>query len=438
MLGAESRIISHLRHTDEKSILSALLGCHIVLCCLSLALVAPAHPDFHIFFDPARLPLAVATVALFAVLAWVFVSVPFSFGYFVGFYFYTMVLGYLWLINFTDFEYNHALAALSAAASAVGFLVPALFVSAPLRQIFSIPPGVFDRFLTLCLGAGAATIALVWSYDFKIVPLSEIYVYRETLKYPVALQYSIGIVSGGLLPFVFGCFVMLRAYKRAALTLALLLCIYPLTLSKLAFFTPAWLFAMAVLSHFLTTRSTAVVSLFVPMLGGVLLVSLLSHEAVFDIVNFRMVAVPSSAMDIYNDFFFGNDLTFFCQINPIKHLFGCPYDQQLAVVMAEKYKLGNFNASLFATEGIASVGPLFAPIPAIACGLVFALANRLSAGLPPRLVLISGAVMPQILLNVPLSTTMLTHGAGLLFLLWYLTPRTGFEPRSTAAPTGQN
>ena len=37
----------------------------------------------------------------------------------------------------------------------------------------------------------------------------------------------------------------------------------------------------------------------------------------------------------------------------------------------------------------------------------------------------------------PLTTVLLTHGAGLLFLLWYVTPRTIFEPlpcvKTTAA-----
>jgi hypothetical protein len=40
--------------------------------------------------------------------------------------------------------------------------------------------------------------------------------------------------------------------------------------------------------------------------------------------------------------------------------------------------------------------------------------------------------LPQILLNVPLSITLLTHGAGFLFLLWYITPRSMFEPDEEA------
>jgi hypothetical protein len=88
---------------------------------------------------------------------------------------------------------------------------------------------------------------------------------------------------------------------------------------------------------------------------------------------------------------------------------------------------GNFNASLFATEGIASVGLLLAPVSVFVCGLVIALGNRLSAGLPPSFILVSGAILPQVLLNVPFSTALLTHGAAFLFLLWYITPRSMFE-----------
>jgi hypothetical protein len=69
---------------------------------------------------------------------------------------------------------------------------------------------------------------------------------------------------------------------------------------------------------------------------------------------------------------------------------------------------------------------MLAPIAAFACGLVLAFGNRLSADLPPNFVLISSAILPHVFLNVPLSTTLLTHGAGLLFLLWYVTPRAMF------------
>jgi hypothetical protein len=63
----------------------------------------------------------------------------------------------------------------------------------------------------------------------------------------------------------------------------------------------------------------------------------------------------------------------------------------------------------------------------LACGLVISLGNRLSSGLPSRFILLSGGVLPQTFLNVPFTTTLLTYGAAILFLLWYVMPRAMFE-----------
>jgi hypothetical protein len=105
--------------------------------------------------------------------------------------------------------------------------------------------------------------------------------------------------------------------------------------------------------------------------------------------------------------------------------------------MQNTYALGNFNASLFATEGIASVGMIFAPLSVFVCGLIIALGNRLSSGLPSRFILISSAILPQLLLNVPFSTVLLTHGLWILFLLWYVMPRTIFEKTDRADAFGE-
>ena len=87
-----------------------------------------------------------------------------------------------------------------------------------------------------------------------------------------------------------------------------------------------------------------------------------------------MIAIPSLAMDYYNEFFFRHDLTHFCQIGFLKSLVTCPYKDPLSVVIYNAFGTGgNFNASLFATEGIASVGPMFAPIAVFAGGLIIGL-----------------------------------------------------------------
>jgi hypothetical protein len=416
--------------------LTFLICSHVVVSCLSLYFVAHfkypglVNPElFHILYDPARLYPAIVAIAAFAPVSALFMFARFSFGYFSGFYFYTMILGYLWLNCFSDLNYDHQFAGLSAAASAITFLVPALFISSPIPQAYTLSEKGLENVLRLILLLSTATIVIAASYNFRVVNLDKIYDFRDTLETPVLVNYLVGIISGALLPFAFACFVLHGAYWRSAAVLLLLLLIYPITLSKTAFFTPAWLVFLAVLSRFFRARTTVVISLLGPVLAGVILNLLLKKLAIpyFSTVNLRMIAIPSNALDVYSDFFSKHDLTYFCQITILKAIMSCPYQDPLSIVMQRAYNLGNFNASLFATEGIASVGQLFAPAAVFVCGLVIALGSRLSAGLPDRFILISSALLPQILLNVPLTVGLLTHGAAVLFLLWYVTPRTIFE-----------
>ncbi len=421
----------------ERFGLSLLICLHVVLCCVTLVCVAQIYPEFHIFYRPDGLPGAVAVIAAFSIVSALFVFAEFSFGYFVGFYIYTMVLGYLWLNRFSEFNYNHQLAGLSAAASGVAFLLPALFIRAPLPRVWTLSQTAFSRLLNGILLLAAVTVAIGASYNFRLVGISDIYAFRDALTFPAILKYLTPTLSSALLPFAFACFVERRDIWRAGAALFLLVSFYPVTLSKLALLTPVWLLLMVLLSRIFELRITVIVSLLVPMAVGVILFILFTSDLApykmtipyFGLVNFRMIAIPSLAMDYYNEFFSRHDLTYFCQIRPLKPFVACPYQEQLSVVIYNAFELGgNFNASLFATEGVASVGPMFAPVAVFAGGLVIALGNRVSAGLPPRFVLVSGAVLVQILPNVPFTVAMFTHGSVILFWLWYVMPRPGGTP----------
>ncbi len=420
-----------------------LLALHIAVCCLSLFYVAGYYVELEIVnFDRARLHMAVLSVAPFAVVSALFAFRRFSFGYVLGFYFYTIILGYFWLATFSKFAYDHTFASISLFVSALAFLGPALFMSAPLRQRYVPSARVFDNMLTAILILAAATVVAGAFYNFRLAGLADMYILRRDLEFPAWLRYAVGATSNALLPFAFACFVARDDRRRAAAALLLLLLFYPIMLTKLTLFAPFWLLFLALLSRFFEARTAALLSLFLPVSIGVVLATLSKAGALpqwlindyFGAVNFRMLAMPSVALDLYNDFFSTHGNTYFCQILILKSLISCPYQNQLSVVMDGVYHLGNFNASLFATEGIASVGPLFAPLAVFFCGLVIGLGNRLSAGLPPRFVLVSGALIPHLLLNVALSTVLLTHGLILLFLLWYLTPRGIFQPVSRGEP----
>ena len=439
MSGCNRRMTDHHPRARARLRLGLLIATHIVICCLSLIYVAASQypnafnpTEFHIFYDPSRWYVAAAAVAAFALVSYFFLRCDFSIGYFIGFYLYTMVLGYLWLNCFTDLNYDHLSAALSAAASTVAFLVPALLIVAPIRQTFVLSAPALDRLSTCILLLAAAVIAVGASYNFRLVGVENIYDFRDRIEFPTLLNYLIGTVSSALLPFAFAGFAARTAYWRAGAVLLLSLLFYPVTLSKIALFMPCWLVGVWLLSKLFEARTTIVLSLLIPIMAGLVLITVFGTHAVlyFATINFRMIAIPSVGLDVYNDFFSRHDLTYFCQITPLKRIMQCPYQDPLAAMMKAQYKLGFFNTSLFATEGIASVGILWAPVSALGCGLIIALGNRLSKGLPTAFIMISGAMLPLTLLNVPLTTVLLTHGAGLLFLLWYVTPRSIFEQAS--------
>lgn len=423
--------------------ITLLLVLHIVSCCVSLIFVAEsityqATP----LFNKAHLFGALLSVASFSLVALLFTFSRFSFGYVLGFYFYTMILGYLWLLPFSGFRYDHSLAYISIFFSGSAFLAPALLITSPATQTFVLSARTFDAALDLILALATATVVAGALYNFRLASISDIYNFRQGIEFPGLLRYAIGIVSSALLPFAFAGFVTRGAPWRAAIALLLLSLLYPITLTKLALFAPCWLLFLMLTSRFVEARIVVVLSLLLPISLGIALVFLYKSGAIslelmfqfFGTVNVRMIALPSIAIDVYNDFFSSHGLTHFCQISILKPLVDCPYSQPLSILLAQTYPLGNLNASLFATEGIASVGPLLAPLSALACGLLIALGNRASFGLPPRFVLLSGGILPQIFLNVPLTTTLLTHGAALLFLLWYVTPRSIFERTERIEP----
>src|SRR5436305_182738 len=93
---------------ERRLALACLIFFHCLVCCASLVYISYfKFPDyftaatFHIFYDPPRFYLAAAVCVLFGIVSIVFVYARFSFGYFIGFYLYSMVLSYLLLNCFS-------------------------------------------------------------------------------------------------------------------------------------------------------------------------------------------------------------------------------------------------------------------------------------------------------------------------------------------------
>ena len=418
-----------------------LLLAFLAMFYLSLAIISRVATNFHVNIDPTLeglVPLA-WIVPLAALLGSAFIFARFSFGYLIGFHLFAMMAGYFWLNAFGTLGYDRPAALASAVASIILFLLPALLITRPLPRPFVLSHAALDILPVAILCLGAVVFVVGAFGEFHFVGIGDIYKYRDTLNHARPFWYFAGMFNGALFPFAFACFFARRRWLMLALLCGVVLLSYPTTLTKVSLFVPFFLIFVAVLCSTFEARAAVILCLLIPAVVGSL-ASMLQREiagAVFGFVSLRMLAIPSIALEHHYVFFSDHPLTWFCQVSLLQPLMSCPYSDQLGDVMSKWFGLGSMNASLFAIEGVASVGPLLAPVSALGCGLVIALGNRLSAGLPAPFILLSAAGMPHILLNVSLSTTLVTHGLIALYLLWAVTPRDYFEARwHASAPQG--
>ncbi len=388
----------------------------------------PGHPRFW-----TAVTMSLVLVAFIPL----FVKARFSFGWFAGISFYSMIIGFFWITYFTKDAYDHTLARWSAVASLLLFLLPVLFQTSPLPSGFTLSQKAMDRLVVILLCFAVAILALSASYGFALVGLTQSEEWRGTFARPALLNYLIGWLVGSVLPFAFAYFACQRRYVLACIPILLIWGSYPIVLNKSVAFGGLWLPFLFVAFRLFEPKRATILAMLIPMLPGMIGHELMQFDVIasqswlgrastylFGFVNIRLFAFPSIAMNQYSDFFANHQLTHFCQIGVIRAMFGCPYPFQLGAVMSEAYHMGSLNASLFATEGIASVGPLWAPISALVCGLILSFGNSASARLPAPLVATSaGLAVQQALLNVPLSASLLSNGVLVLFLLWAVTPR---------------
>ena len=208
-------IMQRIRQVSGSRIGLCVLVCvQILTCCISLAQVA--HWQSYMLYDAARLDYAIAAVLAFSTVSVLFIFARFSFGYFVGFSLFTMVLGFIWLSTFSKFNYDHRLAALSAAASSGLFLLPALLINTSLKQRFVLSPRALEHLLKFILVLALATIAVASFYNFRLVSVRHIYDFRNNLSFPAPVRYLTGIVSTVLLPFACACYLALNRRWWAA------------------------------------------------------------------------------------------------------------------------------------------------------------------------------------------------------------------------------
>jgi hypothetical protein len=342
---------------------------------------------------------------------------PFSFGWLVSLYAFITV--FCFVLYSSVLPYDHATARIAILTSLFTFMVPALFIRR--RALgFSISDRTMERILNVAIIIAFAVIGADAAYGFRIVGFVESMMVRGEILRPAALNYLSNILTCAVLPFTMAWSLDRKRWYLATVSALVLGAFFPIMLSKIVLFAPLWTIAVYNLFKYAPPKVAAVISLAAPLLGTFLYFRAFDNWMPFYIVDIRMIAMPAIAIDRYLAFFSSHPLTHFCQINVVRHFVGCPY-RELGVLMNDVYAEGNFNASFFATEGIASVGIALTPIATFACGLVVAAGNIASSRLSPALIAAASGVFLNVLMNVPLSVAMVSNGGALLFLLFFIT-----------------
>jgi hypothetical protein len=120
----------------------------------------------------------------------IFIFAGFSFGYFAGFYLFTIVAGYLWVNTFSVLDYDQAAAFWLAAFSLILFLIPALTtwkVSIE-RRPFVLPKRSPEAILIIATGV----LAVSSFHGFYLVGIEGMIEHRDDIVRSAGMNYVIG------------------------------------------------------------------------------------------------------------------------------------------------------------------------------------------------------------------------------------------------------
>jgi hypothetical protein len=257
---------------------TSLLPIFLGLLFLLLAILSEQQPAFHIGFDSTRHGAMVAVSCLAAMIAASFHFAQFSFGYFAGFYFFTMMAGYFWLNAFSVLVYDHTVALISAIGSVVLFLMPCLLIRAPASQPFALSHRAFDLLPDALLCLSTVVLVACSLNGFHFVGFEKMGQYRGELTHSPAIEYAIGNVNGALIPFAFACLFARRRWFMLSLLVVVSLSYYPVTLTKISLFAAPFLIFVAFASTRFEARTCVILSLCFPLAVGLMAFGLLASK----------------------------------------------------------------------------------------------------------------------------------------------------------------
>ena len=294
--------------------------------------------------------------------------------------------------------------------------------------------------------------ALVLNYYkyMRLVSFEDVYDLRfeSSIEQSVVANYLISWLAYCFLPFYFARGLLRKRWGDIGIGLIGSLLIYSATGAKAAILM---LPIVCCLNVLMGSGRNFLLRLMIAMTVVIFLViALIPDEGILmwikSILMVRVLGTGGWTIATYYEYFSTHSFTFFTHIGPINALTGAyPYGEySLGQTIGLNYtgsSQANFNANFWASDGFAALGVLGIPVVTVAMTGVFYAINRIASGCPPRFVALWLTGFWLAVMNVPLTTALLSGGGGLtMLLLWSTRARLGgmkrHHARSAAAPSG--
>lgn len=278
----------------------------------------------------------------------------------------------------------------------------------------------------------SSLLLLIINYHqyMRLVTFNDVYDIRSessTIDIGLLSGYSIMWLNYSLLPFYLAKGIIEKNYIALAIVLIGCLLIYMATGAKAAILMPIIIYIM----H--SIRGLNRVFLFKLLVGLCIIILCITLAKDIPLVRWalailliRVLAVGGWTITTYYEYFTTYGYTYYTHISPIKALTDAyPYGQySLGQVIGIEYSgsaEANWNANFWASDAIAALGIPGIPVVTIALSIVFYLINKISNNFSSNFISLWLSGFWLALLNIPLSTALLSGGGLMTIVLLWIT-----------------
>jgi hypothetical protein len=289
-------------------------------------------------------------------------------------------------------------------------------------------------------------VAFTYREHLRFVSFEDVYDLRaesSEVGQGSAVVYLVMWLPYALLPFHIVRWLSLRRPIDLVLGLVASLIIYMATASKAALLTPG---IMIALNHVVRAGPDVLRALLVRLAAAqAAIVVLIPDEGLLfwlkSILLVRILGTSGWTASTYYEYFTTREFTFYTHIGPLNAIVQAyPYgEKSLGQLIGNEHsadELANFNAGFWASDGIAAMGIAGIPVVTVAVAAVLFTINRVSAGFSPRFVAVWLAGFWLAMLNLPLTTALLSGGGGLIMALLWLSRSRRQQAARRLRPSG--